>query len=198
MRILTGLMAMITIAGVASAQNDPCPECDDDGPNNPDNTYSSVDLGVIGNDTEALGDTDWAVSHTDDEKGFWAWLSICLSVFVQHVETLLGMEVDTDANVNAYLSEDGIDLDATVKMEDEVCSGLDGNVTSALGDNGTCTFSFDRSDLGDLDGQTWEAMGEVNAQLEANGVELHVPFPGETVPSVDEDVCLHVELELCA
>ena len=196
MRILTGLLALLALTGVASAQNDPCPECDPDGGENPDNTYSSIDLGLVGNDTEVLGDTDWAVSHSDDEKGFWAWLSLCLGVFLAHVEEILGVEVDADASVEAYLSEDGIDLDATVQMEDEVCQNVDGNVTAALGDNGECVFGFDRSELGDLDGQTWEVMGDANAQLREAGVDVHVPFPGEHAPSIDEDVCVEAELEL--
>lgn len=197
MRILTGLMALVALAGVASAQNDPCPECDPDGPDNPENTYSSLDLGVLGNDTEALADSDWAVSHSDDEKGFWSWLSLCLGVFIAHVEDVLGVEVDVDGNVEAYVSQDGVDLDATVQMDDAVCQNVDGNVTATLGDDGGCAFGFDRSAAGDLDGQTWETLGEANAELRANGVEPHVVgFPGEYAPSVDEDVCLHAEMEL--
>ena len=197
MRILMGLTALLAVSGVAAAQNDPCPECDPDGADNPDNTYSSVDLGYVTNDTEVLGDSDWAVSHSDDEKGFWAWLSLCLSAWLAHVEGVLGVDADVDGNVELYLSEDGVDLDATVQMDERVCETVGENETLAsLGDDGGCVFGFDRSDLGDADGQTWVLLGDANGQLRDAGVEPHVPFPGEHVPAVDEDLCLTAELEL--
>lgn len=200
MRILAGLTALIAAAGVASAQNDPCPECDSDGPG-VDNTYGSIDLGLLHGDNVTLVDEDHAVSHSDDEKGFWAWLSLCLSVYVERIENLLGVdtEADADANVDAYLSQDGIDLDATVKLDDEVCQGLDRNATAMLGDDGSCAFGYDRGELGALDGETWKVMSEVNAQLADAGVEDdRVPFPGETAPEIDEDLCIRLDAETVA
>ena len=196
MRIVTGLLAMLALTGIASAQNAPCPECDADGDANPENTYSSIDLGLVGNDTEVLGDTDWAVSHSDDEKGFWAWLSLCVGVFLQHVEETLGVKADADANVEAYVSQDGVDLDATVYAPGEACAAVPAEAAEALvalGDDGSCSFGFDRGAAGDADGQTWVMVGEADAQL--GGIPT-APFPGEHVPALDQDVCVDAELVL--
>lgn len=196
LRILTGLMAMIALSGVAAAQNAPCPECDTDGPGNDQSTYSSVDLGVVTNDAEALADTDWAVPHSDEGKGFWAWLSLCFGAFLGHVGDVFGVDADVDGNVDLYAGQDGVDLDATLQMDEAVCGQLDGNVTAAAGDDGDCVFGYDRSALGDTDGQTWETMGDVHAQLDDAGVEHDLSLPGESVPSVDEDLCLDAEMNL--
>lgn len=198
MRILAGLLALITAAGVASAQNDPCPECDSDGPAGDSGSYSSIDLGAITDNATALVDTDASFSDSDDEEGFWAWLSICLSVFVERIENLLGVEspeVDLDANVDAFISDDGVDLDANVQLDDEVCDNMDGNVTEALGGNSDCVFSFDRSELGDLDGETWKVAAEAKAALGLD--EVNLPVGGEHIPEdIDIDLCLYAELEL--
>lgn len=196
MRILTGLLALVAVSGLASAQDDPCPECDPDGGSNPDNTYSSVDVGALHGESKALADSDWATSHSDDEKGFWTWLSLCLSAFLSEWKEMLGVEADADAGVETYASQDGVDLDATVQADDQVCEPLPDDARAALGDDGSCALGFDRSAAGDLDGRTWEAMGDVNARLDEAGVDRRAPVPGETLPSVDADGCLECEAPL--
>lgn len=176
MRIINGLLlAVLALAGTAVATNGPCPECDEDGtadehgvasksgPGNESGSYHSVDAGVVTDHAETLGDTDLSVGDSDDPQGFWAWVSLCLSAFVEGLEDILGFDVDVDANVEAFVNEHGADLDATVTAPDQVCDALDDGTAAALGDDGTCALGFDRSKAGDLDGQTWEAMGEADA-----------------------------------
>lgn len=191
MRIVTTLLALVTISGVAAAQNAPCPECDDDGPDNLENSYSSVDLGYVGNGSEALADTDLATSHLNDDKGFWAWLGICLSAWLEKVGHAIGVQTDVDASAEVYASEDGVDLDANVHGVQRVCAVADETLS--------CDLDFDRSDVGDLDGMTWEVMQDVNAQRDALGLQTPVlPGEGLDAPSADLDLCLHAELEVVA
>lgn len=167
--ILIGLVAFLALAGVASAQSS-CPECDEDGDGNTDNPYHSVDAGAILNNTTALADTDVAHSQNDDEKGLWAWLSICLSAMVGPIEDLLGVDTGLDSNTEVFASEDGVDLDATVHFGDE-------------------TIDFDDSEVGDLDGMTWEAAQDVNAARD----ELPADVPQAEIPDydgIDVDVCV--------
>lgn len=203
MRIVNGLLVtLLAVAATAAAQGQSCPECDEDGePVN--NTYYSIDLGVLANETHVLGDTDAALSHTDYEKGFWAWFSLCLSAFVDGIEALIGVNVDADANVEAYLSEDGADLDATVYVPGEACAALPpeaAEARGALGDDGDCAFGYDRSGLGDLDGETWPAMTEVNAVRDETGTDgLYgdLGVGGEDLPEDrDVDLCLNADLHL--
>lgn len=175
-RLIMALLALVAVAGVAAAQSG-CPECDEDGDGNPDNMYWSVDGGALGDGGHVLADTDVATSHSDDEKGFWSWISICLSAFVEGVENVLGLDtgIDEDAHVEAYVSEDGVDLDA-----------------SALGE-----VDFDESELGDLDGMTWEVMQDVNAQREAAGIPRYTPLGvPEDVEGGEVDACVRADLAL--
>lgn len=203
MRIINGLLlTLVAFSATAVAQGQTCPECDEDG-EPVENTYYSVDLGVITNETEVLGDTDVALSHSDDEKGFWAWFSLCLSAFVDGIEDLIGVSVDADANVEAYLSEDGVDLDATVYVPGEACAALPAEAAdarAALGDNGACAFGYDRGALGELDGETWPAMEQANAvreQTGTTGLYEQVGVGGEDLPEDrDVDLCLYADLSL--
>lgn len=186
LRSLIVLAGLLAIAGMATAQNAPCPECDPDG-EPAENSYHSIDVGVIeDNSTEVLGDTDVAHSHDGDEKGFWLWLALCLSAFVQHVEDALGVHTDLDANVEVYADSEGVDLDASVYGLQHACA--------ALGVNETCDWSFDGSELGDADGMTYEAVATVEA---TTGVDVYVPAVLPDTGDSDLDVCAKVDLALC-
>ena len=185
-RTLIAIAALLALAGVAAAQNTPCPECDPDG-EPADNSYHSVDLGAVeDNSTEALADTDAAHSHDGDEKGFWTWISICLSAFVQAVEDAVGIHTDVDANVEVYADSEGVDLDASVTGVQHVCT--------ALGVEEPCDWSFDQSDLGDADGMTYEAIATVEA---TTGEDLFVPAVLPDTGDDDTDVCVHLDVRPC-
>ena len=174
-RILLGLAALLVVAGAASAQ---CPECDEDGDGNADNTYHNVNLGLVENETGTLVDTDAAHGHLSGGQGFWGWLSLCLSVLLAPIEEALGVDLGVDANAEAYVSEEGADLDATLYL-------------------GGDRWSFDESEIGDLDGQTWEVMAEANAARNEAGVGPS-SYPAE-IPDyegVNVDVCVVNELHV--
>ena len=180
------LAAFLAIAGVAAAQDTPCPECDEDGASNADNSYHSIDVGVIEeNSTEVLGDTDTAYGHDGDEKGFWAWLEICLSAFVQQIEDAIGIRTDADANVEVYADSEGVDVDASVKGVQYVCD--------AVGVTTDCDQDFDQSELGDLDGMTYEAIAEVEA---TTGQDVFVPAVLPDTGDSDTDVCVTCDVDL--
>lgn len=175
LRILLGsVVALLAFAGVASAQ---CPECDEDGESNPDNTYHSVDLGALENQTqsEALADSDFSHGHQAPGNGFWAWLSLCLHAFVGAIEEALGVDTGIDGNVEAYVDENGADLDATLYVGDE-------------------RIDFDDSAIGDVDGMTWEVMAEVNA-ARAGTETPELPAIPE-YDGIDVDLCLYADLNV--
>lgn len=187
------LAAVLAIVGVAAAQNNPCPECDPDGDGVYDNPYHSVDVGVIDEDgitesglDEVLADTDVAYANEGDDKGFWLWLAICLSAFLSSVEDTLGIHTDIDANVEVYLESDGVDIDASVVGTQPICD--------AVGVEEDCEFNFDESDLGDLDGTTWELIADVEATL---GSDVEIPAVVPHTETIDVDLCLEVDIALC-
>lgn len=185
-RTLIVLAGLLAIAGVAAAQNAPCPECDPDG-EPVDNSYHSIDVGLIEeNSTELLADTDASHSHSGDEKGFWLWFALCLSAFVQHIEDTLGIHTDVDANAEVYADSEGVDLDASVHGVQHVCA--------ELGVNATCDWSFDQSELGDADGMTYEAIAGVEA---ATGADVFVPSVLPDTGDDDTNVCVTVDLMVC-
>lgn len=169
-RILLGLALLLMAAGAASAQSS-CPECDEDGKDNPNNTYHNIDVGFVENKTEALVDTDVAHSHEGEDSGFWAWLSICLHAFLGHIEEALGIDSGVDANAEAFVSDEGVDLDATLYV-------------------GAERVDFDESAVGDLDGQTWEAMKPVANLTRESGLPTGTP----DYQGLDVDVCVTAEL----
>lgn len=191
MRIIPTLAVLLAFSGAAAAQNAPCPECDEDDGGSHNNSYSSIDLGVVDDEAELLADTDVANGHGNEESGFWAWLSICLSAWLQAIGDAVGLQTDADASVEVFVSEDGVDLDMDVRGAQHACAAVD----PAL----ECDFDFDESDLGDLDGMTWEAMADVNAEREALGLGTPtLPGDGLDTPSADLDACLHADLALVA
>lgn len=183
LRTLIVLAALLAFAGAATAQNAPCPECDPDG-EPVENSYHSIDVGVIEENTsEVLADTDTSYAHPDDEKGFWLWFSLCLSAFVDQIEEALGVQTDVDANAQVYADSEGVDLDASVTGVQHVCA--------ELGVNEACDWNFDQSELGDLDGTTYEAVADVEA---ATGVDVFVPALVPETEDSDTDVCLQADL----
>lgn len=183
---LIALAALLAIAGVAAAQNAPCPECDPDG-DPVDAPYHSVDVGVIEeNSTEVLADSDASHSSEGDEKGFWLWLSLCLGAFVQHVGDALGIHTDVDANVEVYADSDGVDVDVSTHGVQRVCD--------AVGVTQDCEYDLDRSALGDADGLTYEAIAGVES---ATGVDVFVPAIVPDTGESDVDACLRADLLAC-
>lgn len=172
--LLATLVGLVALSGVAAAQT--CPECDEDGGSNPENSYHDLDLGVVGEDERVLADSDTAFDDKSDDGGFFAWLSLCLHAFVQAVEDAIGMETGVDANAEAYVSEDGVDVDVTARAAGEV-------------------VDFDDSPLGDVDGMTWEAMGDVSADLrDATAARPEAPHLDDT----STEICVNVDVLLPA
>lgn len=191
-RMLIVAAGLLAIAGVASAQNDPCPECDPDGEPG-ENSYHSVDAGLIGANatgthvTEVLADTDVAYNHdAESEKGFWTWVSICFSAFLQKVEEMVGVETDVDANVEVYSDSEGTDIDASVTGVQDACTALEVDTE--------CDWSFDQSELGDADGMTYQAIAAAEA---TTGADVFVPSFLPDTEDTDTDVCVTVELVVC-
>ncbi|HET6404350.1 MAG TPA: hypothetical protein VFH78_06860 [Candidatus Thermoplasmatota archaeon] len=191
LQTLIVLAALVAISGVAAAQNNPCPECDPDG-EPADNSYHSVDIGaIVKNETgavtdEVLADTDVAYSHDNHPKGFWLWFALCLSAFFQHIEDILGIHTDVDANVEVYAESNGVDIDASVYGVQAICAELEVDTK--------CDFNFDRSAVGDLDGKTWEAVATVEKKT---GVDVFVPAVLPDTGDSDTNVCVTAQLTLC-
>lgn len=173
-RLLCLLIALVALAGIASAQS-ACPECDADGEGNDENTYHNIDIGVVEEETRTLVDTDAAHGHFRDGKGLWAWFSLCLEAFLGKIEEAIGVDLGVNGNAEAYVSEDGVDLDATLSVGDE-------------------RVDFDGSAVGDLDGQTWEILGATAPVRD----EVDYPTDIPDYEGVFLDVCLYADLELAS
>lgn len=104
--LLLCLLALVAIAGIASAQG--CPECDEDGAAE-DSRYSSVDTGVITNETGVLYDTDQSLG--ENQHGRFTWLQHCLRFW-----NVLGHSLSL--MVEVFASEDGVDVDAKAALDD--------------------------------------------------------------------------------
>lgn len=121
-----------------------------------DGNYGDLDASVVTDNASAALDADGSVVEADDveTQGIWAWLAVSLGAVFEDVAGWLGLDVDTpdalDANAEAYVSEDGIDLDATLSVP---CTPL---TMDHCGEQ-----SFDGSPAGDADGLTWEIMGKL-------------------------------------
>lgn len=153
-KTLIGLLAaLLALSGVASAQVAECPECDEDVPANDDCRYSSVDTGYVGENLTQLVDTDLCVANADDERGFWAVFSLCLTTILNGLNEAVGIF----ANVNIFTSEHGVDVDATV--------------STPLGD-----VDLEDTPAGDLDDATWQHLGELN------GESHPLPVGGDALP----------------
>lgn len=167
-RTLAIALLLLLAAGSASAQA--CPECDSDGTPDHNASYSSVDAGYTNSsDAGAGADTDASVSDKDHKNGWFTWLSFCLDGFVAIVEEITGTDETVDAKTEAYVSEDGADLDANLTV---------------LGES----VDYDKNEVvGQTDNMSWGLMAKVKAFL---GIQkLPHPVGGEALPDVDEDVC---------
>lgn len=136
-RILLGLLALVALAGFASAQTlGDCPECDEDGPPD-DSRYSSVDTGVIKEGNGVLVDTDQSTG--ENQHGRFTWFQYCLQIFDamgNHVAIMY----------EAFVSEDGADVDVKANINGE-------------------EIDLEDTLVGDLDDQTWESMEPLPADL---------------------------------
>lgn len=170
--LLSLLIAITALAGVASAQS-ACPECDADEDIPADNTYHNANVGVVEEKSRALVDMDASHGHLRDGKGFWAWLSICFDAFLGRIEEAVGLDLGARGNVDAYVSEDGIDLDATLYA-------------------GDTRLDFDESAIGHLDGETWEAMKTTKPVRE----RVHYPTEIPDYDGVMVDVCVFADIQV--
>lgn len=162
--LLALTVGVLAVSGVASAQTvDTCPECDEDVPANDDCAYSSVDTGRVTNRSVQLVDTDVCVHEADEDGGFWAVFSLCLTSIFDH----LGEFVGVFATMDVFVSDDGMDIDGGIATSD-----------------GTLV-DFDESPVGDLDDQTWGQTGDLGVEVPSTDV-----LPDEGV-IVDE--CLYDE-----
>lgn len=189
--VIIAIVGLVAITGVATAQNAPCPDCDPDG-EGVDNSYHSVDAGFVDANTthesaELLADTDVAYDHDpESDKGFWLWFALCLSAFVDAVEDAVGLHTDVDANVETYADSEGVDVDASVSGLRHVCGFAQVNMT--------CDQDFDESELGGVDGMTYEAIAAVEA---TTGEDVWIPSVVPETEDSDTDVCVHADLSLC-
>lgn len=167
------IAALLALAGTALAQD--CPECDEDPDDGGavDNSYHSANVGVIEEQDRLLVDTDASHGHLREEKGFWSWLSLCFESFFGSIEEVLGVSLGTNANAELYASEDGVDLDATLYLAGE-------------------RWDFDESEIGDLDGQTWELSKLTKPVRDEVDYPTHIPdYEGAIV-----DVCVYGEVHV--
>lgn len=192
LHVLIPIAALIALAGIAAAQNNPCPDCHPDKEGNWTNPFHEVDVGYVetnesGSTTkEVLADTDVAHASPGEEKGFWAYLSICLSAFVDDVEQMLGIHTDIDAHADVYAESNGVDVDAGLTGTQVICDELEVDTS--------CDWDFDQSQLGDLDGKTWQTVSKVET---VTGEDVFVPAVVPDTGYTSTVVCLNGELTIC-
>ena len=146
-RILTlGLVTMLAFAGTASAAGpDASQEAFVDG----DARYADLDAAAASDEAGAALDSDANVADPESAKdrGFFGWLQVGWSSFVARIGTVfetLGQDAPVvDGGAEAYVSDDGVDLDAS------------------LGEH-----TFDGSAAGHLDGKTFETMTTAKGKVE--------------------------------
>lgn len=164
-----GLLALLTLAGTASADGavggvDASATTDHasaqaEGFVNSDARYADLDAGAATDEAAGALDTDANVAHPKSIQGggFFGWIEVRWSTLVAKLDGVfeaLGHDAPTtDGAVEAYVSTDGVDLDANV-------SGVE----------------FDRSPLGEVDGKTWEASATAKGHVAT--AKGHVPTVG--------------------
>lgn len=170
-KLLMALLALVALSGTAFAQTDvPCPECDEDG--EPDDSwYSSVDTGVLSNETGILEDTD--VSVGENENGRFTWLQYCLQFF-----DLLGNQIVI--TYEAFISEDGADVDGSVTV------------------NGEEVANFDDTPVGEIDDATWEHMEELGLETPVDHDDLPEGIDVDECVFVDDTPEVDVEADVTA
>lgn len=169
--LLAALLSLVAFAGVAAAQEAvECPECDEDVPANDDCTYSSYDSGYLSENYTSLVDTDMCVHEADEDGGWWATFSLCVTEILSACGEMLGVF----ASLNVFASEDGVDVDGGISTTD----GLE--------------VDFEDTPLGDLDDATWENSPDADAP----GLPVELPeLPSE---ATDVDECIQgTELVPC-
>ena len=171
--LLAMLVGLLAVAGFAAAQETvECPECDEDVPPMDDCAYSSYDSGYVSENHTSLVDTDQCIHEADENGGWWATFSLCITEVLSACGEMFGVW----GSLNVFASEDGVDVDGGIETTDGL--GLD----------------FEDTPLGDLDDATWENAPDADAP----GLPMDVPtemLPGE---ATDVDECVYgVELVPC-
>lgn len=120
-----------------------------------DGNYGDLDASAAADNAAATLDADGSMAETEEvrEGGFWAWLSLHVGAIVTGVAEKLGLDVGTaaDANAEAYVSHEGVDLDATVTLP---CTGVHADIP--CGD-----VHYDDTPAGEADDATWETLGSL-------------------------------------
>lgn len=148
-RILTlGLTTMLAFAGTATAAG-PGLDAAHDAYVDAGDRYADLDAAAATDEAAAGLDTDANVADPEAAKdgGFFGWLQVGWTSFVAKlggVFDALGHDApDADGGAEAYVSDDGVDLDAS------------------LGGH-----TFDGSPVGDVDGKTFETMTTAKGKVE--------------------------------
>lgn len=156
-RILTlGLITMLAFAGTASAAG---PDVSHDALVDGDARYADLDAAAASDEASAALDTDANAADPASAKdgGFFGWLQVGWSSVVAKLgavfETLGQDAPSVDGGAEAYVSDDGVDLDAS------------------LGEH-----TFDGSAAGHLDGKTFETMTTAKGKVEE--VQAKLPSLG--------------------
>lgn len=175
-------MLLITLALAGGAAASPCPNCN---PGSGDNWWSTIDVGAVGNatgpvkhdlDSGALENTGIGLSHSDDEKGFWAYLAVCFEAWANKLSKLTGVDLHVKGKTNVYVDQKGVDIDADV-----------------------AGHSFDQLPVvGKADDLTWQANAQARSTLAAHGVDVPTVqgLPTEKLPTVHGDICVDAKVTL--
>lgn len=179
-----GLLALaLLVAGSAAAQTSGMTDVDADGlaaggEYGAYDDYYDADLAAATDDAAGALDADASRSGVDDAKAgdFWSWLALSFSAMIGNLAAALGAdapEVATDADAEVFVSDDGVDLDATVTGVP--CPPATPDAPVALPDTPDVpvdapsipcgTVDYDASEAGGADGKTWETMSTLRSKL---------------------------------
>lgn len=179
-RFLHALLVVALVAalpGLAAAK--PCPKCD---PGSGDNWWSTANVGAVGNatgpvkhnlDMGAVENTGVGTAHSNDKRGFWAFLTICFEAWSHKLAEMTGFDLHLKGDASVYADQHGVDVDA-----------------HALGQD------FEKTALNKTDDLTWQANAEARAKLHEQGVDLPTApgLPTEKLPTAHADVCVDAQI----
>lgn len=174
--ILTLATIGLLLASVGGAQA--CPRCD---PGSGDNWWSTADVGADGNATgpvhhglDTAGDENTGVglAHSDDHKGFWAFVSICFEAWSNKLSKLTGFDVGLKGKADVYADSHVVDAKARVLGQD---------TTKLVKVNDT----------------TWQAESQVRGTVKSQtGVDVPIvpALPTEKLPELNGNVCVEAKV----